>query len=225
MSPSFGFFPRATSAGVIAFAVAQAISAQTPDRTTLPIAPPPFRGDITRDYRTSTQQPTEPLTAPKGAPNVLLILLDDAGYGQTATFGGMIPTPTLDSLAQQGLRYTRFHVTALCSPTRSALMTGRNHHAVGMGTITNWANGYPGYTGSIPKSAAFVSEILRENGYATAAFGKWHLIPDAETILRSVRAPRCPRRNGRQDWRRHRLSARTFHPRPDRTSGNPYQTT
>ncbi len=183
MSPSFGFFPRATSAGVLAFAVAQTVSAQTPDRTTLPMAPPPFRGEITRDYRTSTQQANEPVTAPKGAPNVLLILLDDAGYGQTATFGGMIPTPTLDGLAQQGLRYTRFHVTALCSPTRSALMTGRNHHAVGMGTITNWANGYPGYTGSIPKSAAFVSEILRENGYATAAFGKWHLIPDAETTL------------------------------------------
>ncbi|HXS12631.1 MAG TPA: arylsulfatase [Acidobacteriaceae bacterium] len=183
MSPSLGFFPRATSAGVLAFAVAQAALAQTPDRTTLPIAPPPFRGNVTRDYRTSTLEPAEPLTAPKGAPNVLLILLDDAGYGQTATFGGMIPTPTLDSLAQQGLRYTRFHVTALCSPTRSALMTGRNHHAVGMGTITNWANGYPGYTGSIPKSAAFVSEILRENGYATAAFGKWHLIPDAETTL------------------------------------------
>ncbi len=183
MSPSPGFLPRATSAGVLAFAVAQGVSGQTPDRTTLPIAPPPFRGEITRDYRTSTRQPVEPLTAPKGAPNVLLILLDDAGYGQTATFGGMIPTPTLDSLAQQGLRYTRFHVTALCSPTRSALMTGRNHHAVGMGTITNWANGYPGYTGSIPKSAAFVSEILRENGYATAAFGKWHLIPDAETTL------------------------------------------
>jgi arylsulfatase len=182
MSPSFGFFTRATSA-VLAFAVGQAVSAQTPDRTTLPLAPPPFRGNITRDYRTSSLGPIEPLTAPTGAPNVLLILLDDAGYGQTTTFGGMIPTPTLDGLAQQGLRYTRFHVTALCSPTRSALMTGRNNHAVGMGTITNWANGYPGYTGSIPKSAAFVSEVLRENGYATAAFGKWHLIPDAETTL------------------------------------------
>ena len=120
---------------------------------------------------------------PTGAPNVLLILLDDAGYGQTATFGGLIPTPTLDTLASRGLRYTRFHVTALCSPTRAALLTGRNNHAVGMGTIVNWANNYPGYNGSIPKSAAFVSEILRENGYATASFGKWHLIPDAETTL------------------------------------------
>ena len=157
--------------------------AHTPDRSSLPIPPQPFRGDITHDFASSTQQLTTPLTAPKGAPNVLLILLDDAGYGQTGTFGGLIPTPTLDHLAADGLRFTRFHVTALCSPTRSALLTGRNNHAVGMGTITNWANGYPGYTGSIPKSAAFVSEVLRENGYATAAMGKWHLIPDPETTL------------------------------------------
>jgi len=116
-------------------------------------------------------------------PNVLIILLDDAGYGQTATFGGLIPTPTLDTLAANGLRYTRFHVAALCSPTRASLLTGRNHHAVGMGTIVNWSNNNPGYSGSIPKSAAFVSEILRQNGYATASIGKWHLIPDAETTL------------------------------------------
>src|SRR6201996_7997160 len=182
MSPTFGVFPRATSAA-LAFAIAQTVSAQTPDRTTLPIAPPPFRGNITRDYRTSRQQPTEPLTAPKGAPNILLILLDDAGYGQTATFGGMIPTPTLDSLAQQGLRYTRFHVTALCSPTRAALLTGRNNHAVGMGTITNLATDFPGYTGSIPKTAALLPQVLQMNGYATAAFGKWHLIPESEDKL------------------------------------------
>ncbi len=116
-------------------------------------------------------------------PNVLVILLDDAGYGQTSTFGGLIPTPTLDGLAANGLRYTRFHVAALCSPTRASLLTGRNHHAVGMGTIVNWSNNNPGYTGSIPKSAAFVSEILRQNGYATASIGKWHLIPDPETTL------------------------------------------
>lgn len=128
--------------------------------------------------RPSTAQLTRP-----GTPNVLIILLDDAGYGQTSTFGGMIPTPTLDALAADGLRYTRFHVAALCSPTRASLLTGRNHHAVGMGTITNWANGNPGYTGSIPKSAAFLSEVLRQNGYATASIGKWHLIPDAETTL------------------------------------------
>jgi arylsulfatase len=115
------------------------------------------------------------------APNILLVLLDDAGYGQTSTFGGLIPTPTLDALAANGLRFTRFHVTALCSPTRAALLTGRNNHAVGMGTITNWSTDDPGYTASIPKSAAMVSEILRQHGYATASFGKWHLIPDPET--------------------------------------------
>ncbi|HMX26390.1 MAG TPA: sulfatase-like hydrolase/transferase, partial [Blastocatellia bacterium] len=121
--------------------------------------------------------------APAGAPNVLVVLLDDAGYGQTSTFGGLVPTPTLDALAANGLRYTRFHVASLCSPTRASLLTGRNHHAVGMGTIVNWSNENPGYTGSIPKSAAFVSEVLRQNGYATAGIGKWHLIPDPETTL------------------------------------------
>jgi arylsulfatase len=115
------------------------------------------------------------------APNILLVLLDDAGYGQTGTFGAPIPTPTLDGLARDGLRFTRFNVTALCSPTRAALLTGRNNHAVGMGTITNWSTGDPGYNASIPKSAAMVSEILRQHGYATASFGKWHLIPDPET--------------------------------------------
>ena len=121
--------------------------------------------------------------APTGAPNVLVVLLDDAGYGQTSTFGGLVPTPTLVALAANGLRYTRFHVASLCSPTRASLLTGRNHHAVGMGTIVNWSNENPGYTGSIPKSAAFVSEILRQNGYATASIGKWHLIPDPEVTL------------------------------------------
>lgn len=146
----------------------------------LPIAPPPFRGTIGTTYKESTPYAIPPVTAPQGAPNVLLVLLDDEGYGQSGAFGGLIPTPTQDMLAAGGLRYTRFHVTALCSPTRAALLTGRNHHAVGMGTITNLATDFPGYTGSIPKSAALISEVLRENGYATAAFGKWHLIPEVE---------------------------------------------
>ena len=131
----------------------------------------------------SLAHPTTLRNTSDARPNVLIILLDDAGYAQTSTFGGLINTPTLDALAANGLRYTRFHVAALCSPTRASLLTGRNHHAVGMGTIVNWANENPGYTGSIPKSAAFLSEILRQNGYATASIGKWHLIPDAETTL------------------------------------------
>ncbi|MBV9437308.1 MAG: sulfatase-like hydrolase/transferase, partial [Acidobacteria bacterium] len=153
----------------VIFIVPFSLCGQSADeRTVLPIPPPRFSGTITPDYATSTKAPAPPLTAPANSPNILLILLDDAGYGQTSTFGGLIPTPTLDALAANGLRYTRFHVAALCSPTRAALLTGRNTHAVGMGTITNWSNGFPGYTGSIPKSAALISVILRANGYATA---------------------------------------------------------
>lgn len=157
--------------------------AQEPNRTVLPIAPPPFRGKVGTTYKESTPWSTPPVTAPAGAPNVLLVLLDDQGFGQSGTFGGLIPTRTLDRLAAGGLRYTRFHVNALCSPTRAALLTGRNNHAVGVGVITNLATDYPGYTGSIPKSAALVSEVLRGNGYATAAFGKWHLIPEKENTV------------------------------------------
>ena len=158
-------------------------AAQEPDRTVLPIVPPRFHGTIGTTYADSTAEPPFAVHAPAGAPNVLVVLLDDEGYGQSSTFGGLIPTPTLDRLAAGGLRYSRFHVTALCSPTRAALLTGRNNHAVGMGTITNWATDYPGYNSAIPKSAALVSEVLRENGYATAAIGKWHLIPERECTL------------------------------------------
>jgi arylsulfatase A-like enzyme len=161
----------------------QSSAAQEPNRTILPIAPTRFHGTIGTTYADSTPDVPFAVRAPEGAPNVLVVLLDDEGYGQSSTFGGLIPTPTIDRLAASGLRYTRFHVTALCSPTRAALLTGRNHHAVGMGTITNWSTDYPGYNSAIPKSAALVSEVLRENGYATAAFGKWHLIPERECTL------------------------------------------
>ena len=186
-APQKHFFPTAAhairaAAFLLALIPAAALSAQSQiDRTTLPIPPPPFQGTITHDFATSTLTPPTPITAPKGAPNVLLILIDDAGYGQTATFGGIIPTPPLSTLAANGLRFTRFGVEALCSPTRAALLTGRNNPAVGMGTITNWSNGFPGYTASIPRSAAMLPEVLRDNGYATACIGKWHLIPDPET--------------------------------------------
>ena len=172
--------PNPVILSLCALAASLITHAQQPDRTILPITPPPFRGTVGTTYADSTASPTPPVTAPPGAPNVLLVLLDDEGYGQSGTFGGLIPTPTLDRLAAGGLRYTRFHVTALCSPSRSALLTGRNSHAVGVGVITNLATDFPGYNGSIPKSAALVSEVLRENGYATAAIGKWHLIPERE---------------------------------------------
>lgn len=119
--------------------------------------------------------------APAGAPNVLVIMTDDVGYGASSTFGGPIPTPTLDGLAERGLRYTRFHTTAMCSPTRAALMTGRNHHQVGSGRVTEMAVAYDGYTSVIPDSAATLARILKDAGYSTAHFGKYHNIPDFET--------------------------------------------
>jgi len=112
---------------------------------------------------------------------VVLILLDDLGFGQPGTFGGPVPTPALDRLAAAGLRYNRFHTTAICSPTRAALLTGRNHHQVATGTITELATGYPGYNSVWPRSTASVARTLRDNGYSTAAFGKWHNTPDWET--------------------------------------------
>jgi arylsulfatase len=112
--------------------------------------------------------------APQGAPNVIIILIDDVGFGASSAFGGPISTPTLDGLAQGGLRYNNFHTTALCSPTRAALKAGRNHHTVNMSFITEMATGFPGSTGQVPNSTAPIAEILRHNGYSTAAFGKWH---------------------------------------------------
>ena len=120
-------------------------------------------------------------SAPKGAPNVVVVLLDDVGFGAAGTFGGPIETPTLQRLAEAGLRYNRFHTAAICSPTRASLLTGRNPHAVGVGAVLNTPSPYPGYNGLLPRSAATVAEVLRQNGYGTAAFGKWHLAPEWES--------------------------------------------
>ena len=160
-------------AGASTAAVAQ-------DRDSLPIPDPAFKGKIGKTIQESTPDYPQPVKAPAGAPNVLLILLDDVGFGMTSTFGGPVPTPNLDKLAKDGLSYTRFHTTALCSPTRGALLTGRNHHSIGTGVIIEMATGYPGYTGIIPKSTATIAEILRDNGYATAMFGKAHNTPETE---------------------------------------------
>ena len=121
------------------------------------------------------------LRAPQGAPNVLVVLLDDVGFGAASTFGGPIDTPALEALANAGLRYNRFHTTAICSPTRASLLTGRDAHVTGVGTVMNTANSYPGYTGVLKKETATIARILRGNGYNTAAFGKWHLAPDWES--------------------------------------------
>ena len=148
-------------------------------RLNLPYPGAEYKGKIDSTYQTSVPDfgPALPLAAPEGAPNIVVVLLDDVGYGQLGCYGGLIETPNIDKLAQQGIMYTNFHTTALCSPSRAALLTGRNHHSVGMAAITEAATGYPGNWGSIPKSAAFISEILKDNGYNTMAFGKWHLTP------------------------------------------------
>ena len=132
------------------------------------------------DEQQGAFEPVRPTAAPKGAPNVVLVVLDDLGFGSSSAFGGPCRMPTADRLAADGLRYTRFHVTALCSPTRQSLMTGRNHHSVGMGATTEMATSAPGYTGFRPRSAATLARTLQGNGYSTAAFGKWHQTPPAE---------------------------------------------
>ena len=146
-----------------------------------------FEGVIGRDWRDSTRWwPAEPLP-PGGAPNVLLIVLDDVGYAQLGCYGSDISTPTIDGLAAEGLRLANFHTAALCSPTRSCLLTGRNHHTNGMGRVADLAMGYPGYWGMIPRENGFLSEILRAHGYATYAVGKWHLTPEEHMHLGASR--------------------------------------
>jgi arylsulfatase A-like enzyme len=146
----------------------------------LPLPEPRFGGRVGNTYADSEADLISLPRAPAGAPNVLLVLLDDVGFGQSSTFGGPVNTPTLQKLADDGLRFNRFHTTALCSPTRAALLSGRNHHSVHTGCITELATGFPGYDGQWPKEAASVAEVLRSNRYATAAFGKWHNTPDHE---------------------------------------------
>lgn len=151
------------------------------DRSSLPIPDPEFRGKIGKTYAESTPDFPKSVTAPEGAPNVVVILIDDLGFGQPATFGGPIPTPAMDKLASGGLRFNRFHTVGVCSPSRSSLLTGRNHHTVANGTITELSTGYPGYNSVIPKATATLARILRDNGYSTSMFGKNHNTPDWET--------------------------------------------
>ena len=164
-----------TAALVLAAGLALAQSGGAPvDRLVLPIAEPKRPVYTELDVRNVQAPPAFKVEAPAGAPNVIIVLIDDLGFGATSTFGGPITTPTFDRLAQAGLRYNNFHTTALCSPTRAALKAGRNHHTVNMGFITEMATALPGATGQIPNATAPVAEMLRLNGYSTAAFGKWH---------------------------------------------------
>jgi hypothetical protein len=155
----------------------------TIDGKYLPPPPAPFGGTINLDAKDSKPYWPPTVVPPKGAPNILLIMTDDQGYGVTGTFGGVIPTPAMDRIAQAGLRYTQFHSTALCSPTRAALITGRNHHSVGFGVITEMSTGYPGYDSVIEKNSATIGTILKENGYATSWFGKNHNTPSYQLSL------------------------------------------
>lgn len=148
-----------------------------PDSRTLPTPTSPFSGVINPNLIQSTPSWPSTIAPPKDAPNVLLILIDDAGYGSNSVFGGVVPTPTLEKLAQRGLRYTQMHNTALCSPTRAALLTGRNHHAVGYGNVAEAGLGYPGYDTVTGPESAHVAMTLKQNGYATAWFGKDHNVP------------------------------------------------
>jgi len=155
----------------------------TVQRAILPIPHRPYTGTVLYDAKDPEAKypPIQPIRPPAGAPNVLIILLDDVGFGASSAFGGPCQTPTAEELAADGLKYNRFHTTALCSPTRAALLTGRNHHSVGMGGITEIATPAPGYCSSIPNSAANIAKVLKYNGYSTAQFGKCHEVPVWET--------------------------------------------
>jgi arylsulfatase len=142
-----------------------------------------FGGKIGRNYKESEFWWPEPVKAPEGSPNVVFIILDDVGFSQLGCYGSGIETPNMDRLASGGLLYNNFHTTALCSPTRACMLTGRNHHSVGTGTIIELASGYPGYNGRIPENAATIARILKENGYNTFAVGKWHNTPEDEATL------------------------------------------
>ena len=147
-----------------------------------------FGGKIGNDWRDSEPWWPPVPTPPDGAPNVVLVVLDDVGFAQLGCYGSDIETPVIDRLAADGVRLTNFHTTALCSPTRACLLTGRNHHRSGMGRVADLASGFPGYWGRPPRENGFLSEILRATGYATYAVGKWHLSPEGETNMANSRA-------------------------------------
>ncbi len=178
-----------TASGRLTFAAdtKNAPAAQAPALGGHLILPAPERkipAEVGRTYQDSKQgRIPGPPKAPAGAPNIVIVLLDDVGFGATGTFGGPVPTPTFDALAKQGLRYNAFHTTALCSPTRAALLTGRNHHSAATGVITEMATGFDGYTCVLPRSTATIAEVLRQNGYNTSAWGKWHNTPHWETSI------------------------------------------
>ena len=158
-------------------------SAEEIDRSILPILHPPQARITEMDARNATKPEPFQVEAPEGAPNVVIVLIDDIGFGATEPFGGSIETPTFSRLADNGLRFNRFHTTALCSPTRASLLSGRNHHNVNVGSVMEVATGFPGNLGMRPNDAKYFAETLRHNGYSTAAFGKWHETPTWEVSV------------------------------------------
>jgi arylsulfatase len=168
---------------LLACLIAQAPAQEKLDRTVLPIQEPARPTYSELDVRDVKAPPRFEVKAPEKAPNVVIVLIDDIGFGGPSTFGGPIRTPTLDQLAAAGLRYNNFHTTSLCSPTRAALKSGRNHHTANTGSIMETATGFPGNTGQVPNSVAPLAEMLRLNGYSTAAFGKWHETAAWETSV------------------------------------------
>jgi len=158
-------------------------SSSSAEREVLPIPDRPYDGPVFEDAKDPAAKfpPIEPLRPPADAPNVLIMLLDDAGFGWSSAFGGPCQMPTFERLAGGGLKFNRFHTTALCSPTQAALLSGRNHHTVGMGGVTELATSAPGYSSIWPNTCAPLAETLKLNGYATAQFGKCHEVPVWET--------------------------------------------
>jgi arylsulfatase len=174
------FAPQASFAQVTG-PVSSPNATTTIDGRSLPSPPAPFRGTIELNAAQSTAAWPKRIVPPEGAPNIVLIMTDDTGFGAASTFGGVIPTPALDQIANEGLRYTNFHSTSLCSPSRAALITGRNHHSVGFGVISEAATGFPGYNSVIGKESATIGRILLDNGYRTSWFGKNHNTPSWES--------------------------------------------
>ena len=173
----------AKTALLTAFGMHTGARAETPidSRTVLPMPQAAAKSPPALDARDAHAPPIRPLRAPQGAPNIVIVLVDDMGFGASSAYGGPCHMPVAERLATNGLTYTRFHTTALCSPTRQALLTGRNHHSVNMAGITEIATGFPGYTSVRPDSAATIAHVLKLNGYNTAAFGKMHQTPVWET--------------------------------------------
>ena len=161
-----------------------AVARKLPGGATLPFPPTPSASIAGRTLQDSTYEPrVVPRRLHEDSPNIVIVLIDDAGPGLPTTFGGEVRTATMDRICAEGVSYNRFHTTAMCSPTRASLLTGRNHHEIGNGQIAELANDWDGYAGRIPRSSALVAEVLKDYGYSTGAWGKWHNTPAEETTV------------------------------------------